>query len=303
MALALARELRDVTRQEALADYHALQAEPPPTEATFRRTGLRMLDYFFLHHRIKARTKRHLSFFEAMRDPEIVDHLDELVQRYKKHAPSSYTPQDLQKARYSVFQLYYGTINQFRPVNAKWIYHRYAPKHGVLDVSAGWGGRCLAAMSMGIPYVGIDANQNLEPAYRAMIHAANPISHTTMLFQPSETVDFSQYTYDLLFTSPPYFMIEEYERMPKYASKEAFLTQFFLPVIKSAWQHLKKGGYMVLNMPEEMKDALTAAHFLPRSTKLAMPLSNRHPTNAAYKQQLGTANTQRQEWVYVWRKQ
>ena len=299
MAVALARELRDVTRADALADYAALVSDPPPTEASFRRTGLRMLDYFFLHHRIKARTKRHLSFVEAMRDPEIVDHLDELVTRYKKKRPSAYGHQDLQKARYSVFQLYYGTINQFRPVNAKWIYHRYAPR-GVLDFSAGWGGRCLAAMSMGIPYVGIDANKNLEPAYRAMIRAANPTAPTTVLFQPSETVDFRRFTYDLIFTSPPYFTIEEYEHMPTYPTKEAFLTQFFLPVVKAAWDHLKKGGHMVLNMPEEMKDALTDAHFLPRSIKLAMPLSNRHPTNAAYGQQLGKVNTQRQEWVYVW---
>ena len=302
MALALSRELRDATREDALADYEVLCTTDPPTEASFRRTGLRMLDYFFLHHRIKARTRRHISFFEAMQDPEMVDHLDTLVQRYKKRAPSSYEHDDLQKARYSVFQLYYGTINQFRPVNAQWIYRLFEAK-GVLDFSAGWGGRCLAAMSMGIPYVGVDANRNLEPAYRAMIRAAAPTARTTMLFQPSETVDFSKFEYDLIFTSPPYFMIEEYERMPQYGSKEGFLTKFFLPVVKAAWQHLARGGHMVLNMPEEMKEALVAAKFLPRmSRKLAMPLANRHPTNAAQGAELGTTNTARQEWIYVWRK-
>jgi hypothetical protein len=263
-----------------------------------------MLDFFFLHHRIKARTKRHLSFFEAMRDPQLVEHLDELVARYKKRQPSSYAHVDLQKARYSVFQLYYGTINQFRPVNAQWIYQRFDPKVGVLDFSAGWGGRCLAAMSMGIPYTGIDANQNLEPAYRAMIRAAHPTAPTQLFFQPSETVDFSKFDYDLIFTSPPYFMIEEYERMPQYGSKEGFLQKFFIPVVRESWKHLRRGGYMALNMPEEMLEALREAKILPRmSTKLAMPLANRHPTNAVQGTALGATNTARQEWIYVWKKQ
>jgi hypothetical protein len=77
--------------------------------------------------------------------------LNELVTRYKKKAIKDYDATGLLKAQYQVFQLYWGSINQFRPTVAKWVYTTLKAKTGILDFSAGWGGRCLAAMSMGIP--------------------------------------------------------------------------------------------------------------------------------------------------------
>jgi hypothetical protein len=175
------------------------------------------LDYFFLHHRIKAKTKG-ISFYEAIKDKEERDHLNDLVRRYKKKSITEYDATGLLKAQYQVFQLYYGSINQFRPTIARWIYATLGAKRGILDFSSGWGGRCLAAMSMGIPYIGVDANTKLETSYKRLVEL-DPSATVTMIFKPSEQVDFSKYDYDLVFTSPPYFMIERYERMPAYQSK------------------------------------------------------------------------------------
>lgn len=302
----LAKRLRPITRQEAMESYDELvEYKPDRDMISLSRVGLDALDFFFLGHRLKTKTKRHLSFFDAMRTPEIERHLRELVVRYKKKPLKEYESEDhLLRAQYQVFQLYYGTINQFRPTVAKWVYQHFRPQVGILDFSAGWGGRMIAAMSMGIPYIGIDANHTLERPYERMIdlyHKPSLGPKPIIRFQPSETVDFSRYEYDLIFTSPPYFMIEEYAQMPQYGSKDAFLQLFFIPVVMNAWSALQPGGNMALNMPEEMYEAVK--NHLPKLKQcIEMPLSNRHPTNAVKKKQFGTHDKERHECIFVWHK-
>ena len=264
------------------------------------RAGLDALDYYFLGHRLKAKTKRHLSFYDAMRDPDLIEKLTELVVKYKKKPLGEYDDTGLLKAQYQVFQLYYGTINQFRPVIAKWIYQRFSPRVGILDISAGWGGRALAAMSLGIPYIGVDANEKLKPAYERL-QQLEPGAKVRMIFRPAEEVSFANMSYDLVFTSPPYFMLEEYEQMPAYGSKQGFIDRFLIPVVMKAWKHLLP-GYMALNMPEEMYEAVRP-HLPKIKERLALPLSNRHPVNTAKGQTLGKEDKERHEWIYIWRRE
>lgn len=302
----IAAAIRDTSRAEALADYENLKAAPAPDEPDRKHTGLKTLDYFFLHHRIKTKTRRHISFYEALQQPAIKRQLTQLLPTYQPKDPSTMTPTEKLKALYRVFQLYYGTVNQFRPTVAKWVYGLLRPRTRILDISAGWGGRLLAAMSMGIPYYGIDANKRLEVSYRRMVEMCEPDAtpvQVQLQFKPAEEVDFGRLPpYDLIFTSPPYFMIEEYQGMPQYGSKQAFLEQFFIPVTMRAWEHLQPGGNMALNMPEEMYEAI--APHLPRiKRRLELPLSNRHPTNTVKQQARGTEDVSRHEWIYVWHKQ
>jgi len=299
-----AKKLRDISLTDARESYQKLK-DTEPTYPDLRRMGLPTLDYFFFHHRLKTKTRSHLSFVDAMKDPTKRKHLAELAERYQKKTRSEFdTPEAFFKAQYKAFQLYYGSVNQFHPMVAKWVYLRFKPKHGILDFSAGWGGRLLAAMSLGIPYTGIDANTTLEASYRRMVRTLEPDlppHQVQLFFQPSETVDFSQFTYDLIFTSPPYFMLEEYEKMPTYASKANFLERFFIPVTLSAWKHLRRGGHMALNMPEEMFEAIKE-HLPKTKERIKMALSNRHPGNASKGQRLGAENTERHEIIYVWLK-
>jgi 16S rRNA G966 N2-methylase RsmD len=260
---------------------------------------LKALDYFFLPFRLKAKTKRHISFFDAINDSDRKKFLDTLVKRWKKNLPTD--ERRRLRAQYEVFQLYYGTINQFRPTIAKWLYYKLGVKQGVLDFSAGWGGRCLAAMSLGVPYIGIDANTRLESAYRKMINTYQADANVHMIFQPSETVDFSKYHYDLIFTSPPYFMLEKYEKMPQYETKQDFLDKFFLPVVKKAWASLKAGGKMALNIPEEMYLAIRSI-LPPIQSKIVLKLSDRHSVNAAQRAKIGETGEAYGEFIYVWHK-
>jgi len=301
MAVDLAKQLRDIDLADARADYAKLKEVDCEKNPGFSRVGLQALDYFFLKHRIKAKTAKHISFWNAMKDADKQALLNEVIVRYKK-APTVFglTEAEHAKLRYAAFQMYFGSVNQFKPTIARWVYCSLGAKKGILDFSAGWGGRCLAAMSLGIPYIGIDANKAMEATYRKMIGALDPAADVTLRFQPSETVDFGAYTYDLIFTSPPYFMLEEYEKMPAYGSKQAFLDRFFRPVVANAWKHLQANGHMALNMPHEMYMAVR--DMLPPVWKrMKLVRSNRYAVNAATGRKPGTQK-ESHELIYVWKK-
>lgn len=298
----ISKRLRDITKEKVIEKYNLLKDIDCNKVDKNSRIGLSCLDYFFLHHRIKAKTKRHISFYEALKDKKLMNYIDEKIIKIKGLDIKALSKDELLRNRYNTFQLYYGTINQFRPTEAKKVYCLLKPKIGILDFSAGWGGRCLAAMACNIPYIGIDANKNLESSYNKMIKMIDSKADVKMVFKPSESVDFSKFNYDLVFTSPPYFMLEEYEKMPQYGSREAFLDIFFRPVIISAWKNLHSPGYMALNMPKEMYDAIK--DLLPRYTKrIKLAIANRHPTDAVLGKQIGDLNSKtRSEGIYVWKK-
>jgi hypothetical protein len=231
--------------------------------------------------------------------PALLEKLDATATRWKKKEMDTYTEKQKRTARQSTYSLWYGSINHFRPAIAKWLYTLIKPK-SILDFTAGWGGRAWTAMSMGIPYIGIDSNVSLKTPYELMIADTQPTSPITMIFQPAETVDYSEFTYDCVLTSPPYFMIEKYENMPSYESKHSFLETFFIPVIKNVWQYLQPGGHLVLNMPEPMYDAIK--DLLPTlHQELFLPLRNRHSSNASKKEALTEAR--KYESIYIWKKQ
>jgi len=60
--------------------------EVPCTELELSRSlaGTKALDLYFFHHRIKAKTKNHISFYEILSMPDKVAHLNKLVEQYKR---------------------------------------------------------------------------------------------------------------------------------------------------------------------------------------------------------------------------
>jgi len=294
ITMTIGRRLLDTTLDSARESYHILKTRECENPGLSRQ-GLLALDYFFLDYRIRTKVKLNMSFYDAITNKVADAHLEELIRRWKKRDISTFSSEtELLKAKFQVFQLYYGTVNQFRPTFAKWIYCTLKPTVGILDFSAGWGGRCMAAMALGIPYIGIDANTSLRLPYERMIKAYEPTADVTMIFKPSETVDFSKFKYDLVFTSPPYFMLERYANMPAYSGNAGFIEEFFRPVISKVWKHLMPGGKMALNMPHEMY--MSVRDLLPKvSRRIQMPIHHRQLTKDSTK---GVAH----ELVYVWHK-
>jgi len=279
----LAHLLRPITPEQALLSYRALKETEKPL------AGLKTLDFYFFAERLQTKTKGkgRISFYEAFHDPPTVEQLRVIAKRYGKdpHKPTSL---------YSTFQLWYGSVNQFRPRIARDILKTLAPRVGVLDFSSGWGGRALASLSLGIPYIGIDANSSLAPHY-ASIQQYEPSVPLQMTYRPSETVDFSAFSYDCVFTSPPYFTQETYPNMPHYPTLDDFLDRFLVPVIHLAWKHLQTPGILALNLPDWLyAEVLPLLSLPPLSERIPMPYTSRHTKD-------GKPST-RQEWVYVWRK-
>ena len=85
----------------------------------------------------------------------------------------------------------------------------------VLDFSSGWGDRLIAAIAADVErYVGVDPNADLRPGYEAIIArfaGRERAARYTMVRAPFQTARLPPgETFDLVFTSPPYFNFELY---------------------------------------------------------------------------------------------
>ncbi len=301
--------IKNISFEKARSDFKALQ------ELDFSKTSLQVqqtkkignsvMDYYFFKYRLHTKTKRGISYYEWIKT-----RWQQNESEYRMYKFNLAQGKNHEQARYGVFRLYYGSTQGFKPTIAKWLYSTYAPKVAALDFSAGWGGRCLAAMSLGIPYIGIDTNTSLRPVYNKMIRELRDIStpnstniNITMIFKDAATVDYSKYSYDMVFTSPPYFKkfvpAEEYPHMPKYTSRDDFNNRFLFPTIQNTFMHLKRGGTFAINIPQDAYRDIQQAKILPSRLKAKHRLFIQprfakgnpvHPEN------------QYKEYIYVWKK-
>jgi hypothetical protein len=115
-----------------------------------------------------------------------------------------------------------------------------------LDPTAGWGDRLRCAIAYGCEYLGVDSNSSMQPAYKAIIKdtGADPLKYRVKdgKFQ---NVRISG-KYDLVFTSPPFYTVEKYDKMVGWESVEQFMEEFMIPLFKKSVKHLEDGGHIVL---------------------------------------------------------
>ena len=143
-----------------------------------------------------------------------------------------------------------GAIVFFKPTVAMFIYKQFKATH-VLDPTAGWGGRLLAASALDIAYTGIDTNVNMKEAYDGIISLTKK-TNVEMIWADALSVDFSAIDYDCVLTSPPYINLELYEHMTPYESKEAFYKTFLIPLIDKCRANIKRGGKVCINIDVKM---------------------------------------------------
>lgn len=187
-----------------------------------------------------------------------------------------------EKSFRSGFRLGTYTATQFKPSVAKALYEKHQAEN-ILDTSCGWGDR-LAGF-YGTPktklYVGCDPNPDVFEVYKKqcvfyekvitgqepkLIEKENYFecigSKTVKIWNlPSEDVEWTLYndTFDLYFTSPPYFETEKYasdtdkvenQSWSRYNSFESWKNDFFFDVTKKVWPTIRDGGYMMINIIE-----------------------------------------------------
>lgn len=139
-------------------------------------------------------------------------------------------------------------VTFFRPSEASRLYALFRASH-VLDPTAGWGGRMLAAHALGISYTGIDTNLSLQPGYKGMMALLGD-EKMRMIWQDTLEVDYEAIDYDFVLTSTPYVnergrQIEHYEHMQM---PDLFYEEFLVPLIRKSLRHVKRQGSVCFEM-------------------------------------------------------
>lgn len=130
----------------------------------------------------------------------------------------------------------------------------------ILDFSAGWGDRLLAAIAHGADlYVGYDPNTDLKKGHNAIIRTFVPKEHRkkySVKYTPFERSKLnSNQTFDMVFTSPPYFDLEVYSKdstqsIKSFKNVADWINGFLLPAVQKSWNVLETNGHMVLHIAD-----------------------------------------------------
>lgn len=280
---------KDISEEDSLRDYDNLVKFKADTNPK-KFAGNKVLYKYQFRNLLKCvrEGKNSKTLEDIYKDPVLIEKLwkDTIHRNRRKKAPN---PTDL----YECHRINTGAIVFFKSSTAKYVYKKFNSQ-SVLDFTAGWGGRMLGAMSLGIKYTGIDTNLNLKDGYDRML-ADLPVPNREdyrMIWKSCLEVDYSALDYDLILTSPPYVNMELYEGMPAFESDAIFYNEFLIPVMNRAFKGMKEGGKMCINISPKMFKALTETYGyrLPDS-------------QLDLRQQLGgNSQIKSQDYIYIWDK-
>ena len=261
---------RDVTKGEAIKDFLTLRKLVQGDLNPKSIAGNALVDWGT--ERARRKTKyRNKSFIEKWKNKTRRKKMLEFAQRLKRKDPKK----SVLAATRAAIDLQWGTVNTLRAAAAAGMYKKYKATR-VLDFTAGWGARMIAAMALDIDYIGIDSNTDLKEGYNRIIKLLKPYtkSKVKLFFKKAEKVDFSKLgKYDYVFTSPPYEYLEAYENMKNYentgkikqpsssqkikmSDSAKFYDEFLVPTLKKAYKYLPKNKHICLNMPDIMYDKI-----------------------------------------------
>ena len=246
----IAKDLKNITLEEAINDFIKLQNINLEETTALSRVGLKFIDYFMYHIRLDTVGNKGISFYTFVEDFEEYRTKWKCIRRLYESLREKH-PSNFYKCAKEIFQLYFGSINEFRPVVALKIYDRYKPTN-VLNVCSGWSGFILAAAAMNIKNItAIDNNPLLLKPNQNIIKELAKYSSTEITFINDNvlTTDISSNFYDMIISSPPYYNKELYGIYTDIKSKEEWNTSFYIPLFQKSWYHLKDNGFYCLNIP------------------------------------------------------
>jgi len=186
-------------------------------------------------------------------------HIDEdLKKAIKLQIESGHPTSAFRVLRALVF--FHRTPSVFRPAVAKYIYQRYSNQGVIWDPCAGYGSRLLAAMVVGAKrYIGNDIEQSTVLGNLTIAKCLDASDRCLIIHKKAEEFDPCE-ELDLVFTSPPYYNLESYGPSSiseiLYRSSKGWVTNFLTPVLMTAYSRLKKGGFLVLNLPSKPVEGL-----------------------------------------------
>lgn len=125
----------------------------------------------------------------------------------------------------------------------------------ILDFSSGWGDRLIGALAANVKYYcGVDPNPCLHPNYKNIVKkfGKNRKTETKLIESAFEKLDkIPDKPYDLIFTSPPYFILEQYtdykdQSTKNYRNLDDWFNKFLKKSLDICWDKLVVGGYMII---------------------------------------------------------
>jgi tRNA1(Val) A37 N6-methylase TrmN6 len=117
-------------------------------------------------------------------------------------------------------------------------------------------------------FYGVEINRDLKEPYKKMVEylkIKSPETKIDIRIEDALEIDYSTMSYDLVFSSPPYYALEKYPYNHIYASKREMDGQFYRPIFEKTYNGLQEGGYYVINVCREvyenvLKNLLGEAH-------------------------------------------
>lgn len=247
--------------------------------------GATLCNAFFGDARVHARHKEYPNMADMWRNTANMTRVCKKMTDF-----SGWTIENLYKA-YTI--QYYMACN-FRPMYARNIYdYMLLPgvsNKRVLDPCAGFGGRLLGfyASTTCSEYVGIDPNPLLTDPFKNMMAWMDEKFPTltckkkvSIYPRASEDVIFETLgtggLYDIVFTSPPYWDIEVYNKQDpnqvhnRYSTVLEFHKGFFEPLMAKSCNALKPGGVFALNIRYPPMEECMHAFMATRNDMTKMP--------------------------------
>jgi 16S rRNA G966 N2-methylase RsmD len=249
------------------------------------------------YEKIKYKEKHYVSFLTQPKDYEeidrLVDYFNEIPRITAKRIDKNYslleawsnedtlkkwiTNQTIKNPQF-VFSSYEWReelwkrsleCNAFKSTLAKSVYYSFKAKR-ILDFSAGWGDRLLAAIAHKAErYLGFDPNISLKQGHTEIIETFSPKQQEKpeselqedppsyeIRVEPFETaiIDKTEY-FDLVFTSPPYFNFEIYtndetQSIQRYPTHQEWIVKFLFRSLYKSWSLLQENGNMIIHLSD-----------------------------------------------------
>jgi hypothetical protein len=122
----------------------------------------------------------------------------------------------------------------------------------VLDFSAGWGDRLVGFLAAGVQrYVAYDPNIGLKEGHDAILATLPSKTNVTIEYLPFEDAQLPVgETFDMIFTSPPFFTFEFYEGQntstDRYREFNQWAVDFLFVALHKSWSVLDVGGHFCI---------------------------------------------------------
>jgi len=168
-----------------------------------------LTEYYQEEPRMKARRSDQkqspLEFWNSSKNTMI---FDKVISRGE-----DFNTYNLREALYAVVK----ECTQFKCTLMRAVIQKFNSKR-VLDFSAGWGDRLLGAIACNVDlYVGVDPNLDLKAGHDAIIGQYTTDENRDnfkIIYEPFQNCTLPEdATFDLVFTSPPFFSFEHYTSM------------------------------------------------------------------------------------------